>query len=398
MSKHITWMLPDGIEEVLPGANAWALEAVRRRLIDMYRSCGYQLAVPPVVEFLDALLTGSGTDLELRTVKFVDRSSGRMLGIRADMTPQAARIDAHQLRAEGPSRLCYLGPVVHAGASRPGSSRNPLQVGVELFGHAGVDADVEVFGLMLDTLRETGHDDVFVDVGHVGIFRALANDAGLDEQQEKALFELLQRKAIPDIEAFFDDQQVDPAAAARLLALANLNGGRDVIAKARESLAGAGSDAARELDKALDELDAFADRSDGLVGAGNMHFDLAELRGYAYQTGIVFAAFVPDYGYDIARGGRYDHVGDYFGRARPATGFSADLKTLLRLGQRPSVPEPTTILAPLDRDPALEALVDGLRAAGDVVVTELAETDAGQLGCQRRIVRQDDGWAVVDVD
>jgi ATP phosphoribosyltransferase regulatory subunit len=366
VTAHIHWLLPEGIEELLP-PDTWRLEALRRRLLDLYRSWGYELAIPPLVEFLDALLTGAGRDLDLQTIKFVDQLSGRLMGVRADMTPQAARIDAHQLKRDHPVRLCYLGPVLRALPDRLGGIRNPLQVGAELFGHSGVESDVEILGLMLETLRVAGIDEVFVDLGHVGIFRGLAEQGGLDPEDEARLFDLLQRKDRPDIETFLQARRIGAPIADMLRALPDLNGDADVVTRARQTLAAG----AQPVAEALDTLDALARVLAGTLPHVALHFDLAELRGYQYQTGVVFAAYVPGYGQEVARGGRYDRIGEIFGRARSATGFSADMKTLVALGQPPDSPVAAAILAPWGDDPMLHARIRELRAEGEVVIMAL---------------------------
>ena len=306
------------------------LECARRELLDLFSRWGYALVMPPFIEYLESLLTGSGTDLDLQTFKVTDQLTGRMMGLRADMTPQAARIDAHPLQRDEPSRLCYMGTVLHTRADGFGSSRSPLQVGAELFGHAGVDSDVEILSLVLECLSLMKIPDVHIDLGHVGIFRGLALEAGLSRQQESDLFEALQRKAVTEIDEILVSSSADEAQSKRLAALSTLNGGREVLDAARDQLAGASDNVLMALDN-LCEIAALLEQGNSGL---SLNFDLAELRGYNYQTGMVFAIFVPGCGEEIARGGRYDAIGEVFGRARPATGFSTDLKTLLDLGQR----------------------------------------------------------------
>jgi ATP phosphoribosyltransferase regulatory subunit len=386
------WLLPEGIDEVLP-PEAWRLEDVRRRLLDQFRCWGYELVIPPFIEYLESLLTGTGRDLELQTFKVTDQLSGRMMGLRADITPQTARIDAHRLRAEGPTRLCYIGTVLHTRPDGFAGSRSPLQLGAELYGHAGIESDVEIVCLMMATLEAAGVADVHLDLGHVGVYRGLARAAGLDAGQESALFDALQRKAQPEIEALVRAFGVPAAYAGMLIALAELNGGRDVVKQARAKLAAAPADVLA----AVDYVDAAARELAERLPRVPVHVDLAELRAYHYQTGVVFAAFVPGEGEEIARGGRYDDIGREFGRARPATGFSADLKTALRLaGPPPEAPPPARIHAPAGGGAALERRVAALRAAGRTVVRALPGrgADPAAMGCAERLVERGGEWTV----
>jgi ATP phosphoribosyltransferase regulatory subunit len=391
MSSKDQWLLPDGIGEVLPPAS-WRLERARRELLDMFACRGYDLIMPPLIEYLESLLTGAGNDLDLQTFKVTDQLSGRMLGVRADMTPQAARIDAHPLHRNAPTRLCYMGSVLRTRNDGFGGSRSPLQVGAELFGHAGIESDVEILELVLETLSLLEIPEVHIDLGHVGIFRGLARDAGLSTVQENDLFEALQRKAIPEIEEMLVTQVADDGQRSRLAALARLNGGPDVFAHAREQLAGA-SDTVMD---ALANLDAIAGLLRQRTGNVTLNFDLAELRGYKYQTGMVFAIFVPGCGQEVARGGRYDAIGEVFGRARPATGFSTDLKTLINLSQRDFGRQHGAILAPAEEDAALRTTVTELRRAGERVVYALPGQagDAAAMGCDRVLVSDKGGWVL----
>ena len=318
--------------------------------------------------------------------------SGRMLGLRADMTPQAARIDAHPLQRDAPTRLCYMGSVLRTRNDGFGGSRSPLQVGAELFGHAGIESDAEILELVLDTLSLLEIPEAHIDLGHVGIFRGLARDAGLSAIQENDLFEALQRKAIPEIEEMLAAQVADGGQRSRLAALARLNGGPDVFARAREQLAGA----SEPVMAALDNLDAIAGLLTQRAGNVTLNFDLAELRGYKYQTGMVFAIFVPGCGQEVARGGRYDAVGEVFGRARPATGFSTDLKILINLSQRDFGRPHGAILAPAEEDVVLHATVKELRRAGERVVSALPGQagDAATMGCDRVLVHEKGGWVI----
>ena len=385
------WLLPEGVEELLPEP-AWRLESFGRELLDLYRSWGYQLVIPPFIEFLDSLLTGSGSDLDLQTFKLIDQMSGHLLGLRADMTPQMARIDAHRLQREAPSRLCYLGTVLHTLPAGFSTSRSPMQVGAELFGHSGPESDVEILELMLATLGLTGVRDVHIDLGHVGIYRGLARDADLDPEQEAILFDALQRKAIPEVMDILAELDLSTAQRERLAALATLNGADEVLQEARGRLQGCGKAAADALHNLLTIAALAARRLPGVP----LHFDLAELRGYQYQTGVVFAAFVADRGQEIARGGRYDEIGKVFGRARPATGFSTDLRTLMQLGQRQAPVFPGMVLAPDEDDEALRQAVSALRAEGVAVVQQLPGQSGtfAEMGCDRILRRDGMNWVV----
>lgn len=390
------WLLPDGIDEFLP-PQAEALEHLRRDLLDMFFSWGYELVIPPLIEYLESLLVGTGNDLDLETFKLIDQATGRLMGLRADITPQAARIDAHRLNRDSPVRLCYLDPVVHTRRNGFASSRNPIQVGAELYGHAGIESDIEMLRLMVRTLRVAGLDLFHIDLGHVGIFRALAADAGLDDEQEAILFDALQRKARPEIEAFLGSLAIGDRQRRRLIALVDLNGGDGVLDEARSLLKGAGT----AVETALDSLQQMAEAAQCQLATINLHFDLAELRGYRYQSGVVFAAFVPGHGWEIARGGRYDEIGHFFGRTRPATGFSTDLKTLLALSPAAASPPRKAILSPpWTGDDELRNLIRRLRKQGERVIYTLPgqEGDPGAMGCDRIIEHRDGGWTVVGID
>lgn len=321
------WMLPDGMEEALP-AQAWRVEALRRRLLDHYRAARYELILPPFVEHLDSLLTGAGADLDSLTFKFTDPASGRLLGLRSDMTPQAARIAARHFASQSEVRLCYLGTVLRTRPEALGGPRSPRQVGCELFGEASLAGDLEVLGLMLDTLRLAGVEGVHLDLGHVGVYRAVVGALQLATEDEAALFEILQRKSQPDLASFASSLALDAAAAAALTELMHLNGDVQLLHAARKTLAQYGAGVTQALDELQQVIAALGAQHAGLP----IHLDLAELRGARYHTGLTFAAFVAGHGRELARGGRYDGVGSEFGCSRPATGFSADVNELLRLG------------------------------------------------------------------
>lgn len=386
------WLLPEGVDEFLP-PQAERLERLRRDLLDLFHTWGYELVIPPLIEYLESLLVGVGHDLELETFKLIDQMTGRLMGVRADMTPQVSRIEAHRLKRETPVRLCYLDAVLRTRQSGALRSRSPLQVGAELYGHAGIESDVEILRLMVEMLRVTGLDQVHIDLGHVGIYRGLAEEAQLDQAQETMLFNALQRKATPEIEEFFAGISIDKKVRDMLMGLVELNGGGEVLREAHTCLKKAG----KNVRLALDNLEQVAEAVKQQLPDVPLYFDLAELRGYYYQTGIVYAAFIPGHGQELARGGRYDEIGKVFGRARPATGFSSDLKTLMALS--PAQPhQPCAIIAPCSSDPALQAFIVELRKQGERVICML-EGQKGvltEMGCDRAIEKRDNKWTVID--
>ncbi|MDH5393478.1 MAG: ATP phosphoribosyltransferase regulatory subunit [Gammaproteobacteria bacterium] len=392
MKKNEAWLLPQGIEEALP-AEAAQLESLRRQILDMYASWGYQLVIPPTVDYLDSLLTGTGYDLDIQTFKLIDQLTGKSLGVRADMTPQVARIDAHHLKAEI-SRLCYIGTVLHTRPDGFAGSRSPIQVGAELYGHAGIESDAEVIELMLKTLSMAGLEQVYLDLGHVGIYRSLAKQANLSKSLEAELFDMMQRKALAEIKEFVAVQNLDDEIAQMLLKLPELNGDEKVIDQAITVLKAAADDVLQ----ALDYLKQVSRVLKARIGDINLNFDLAELRGYHFHTGIVFTAFVPGQGQEVARGGRYDEIGEVFGRARPATGFSTDLKTLIDLGSPAVVNSGNGILAAADIDSELQQLIETLRAAGECVIQLLPgqQSDASAMNCNRIIQKTNNKWHVVE--
>ena len=313
------WLLPENVEDVLP-PQAWRMEDLRRVLLDLFRSRGFELVIPPLMEYVDSLLTGVGADLNLKTFKLVDQLSGRLMGVRADITPQVARIDAHLLAAHAVNRLCYAGSVLHTQPDGFHRSREPIQVGAELYGEAGASADLEILTLMLDALHASGVQDIQLDIGHVGVYRALAAEAGLNGEVEHQLFEALQAKdssAVASLTA-----TLAPALRDAFAALPQLYGTRSVLAEARQRLP--------QLPAVVNALDTLATLERGLAERQiEAAYDLAELRGYGYHSGVVFAAYTHGRSRAIAQGGRYDEVGRVFGRARPATGFSLDLRELV---------------------------------------------------------------------
>ncbi|GGJ97385.1 ATP phosphoribosyltransferase regulatory subunit [Pseudomonas matsuisoli] len=384
------WLLPDGIEEVLP-PEAARIEVARRDILDLFHRWGYAFVVTPHIEFLESLLTGAGQDLDLRTFKVTDPNTGRQMGFRADITPQVARIDAHSMKVGGPNRLCYAGSVLHARPRALSTSRSPIQLGAELYGDATPASDLEIISLMLETLELANVADVHMDLGHVGIYRGLARAAALSGDAEQALFDALQRKAIDEVESL--TAGLPAALASMLRALVELCGGREVLDLARAALVEAPDD----VHQALDELIAIADHLSARYPELPLYFDLGELRGYHYHTGAVFAAFVPGVGQAIAQGGRYDDIGGDFGRARPATGFSTDLKTLVTLGDMSSVAFEPGVWAPDNHDLQLWQVVRTLREDGVRVIQAMPGQDiamAREAGCDRELVLQGGRWEV----
>ena len=377
------WVLPDQISDVLP-RQARTLEALRRGLLDLFKRYGYELVIPPLVEYTDALLDDEDDDLNLRTVKWADQSTGRTLAIRADMTPQAARIDAHLLNRRGLTRLCYCGSVFHAQAVGLLTSREPLVVGAELYGHQGLEADAEIQTLLIEALKYSKLPGVRLDVSHAQIVRAILADVPSVLLKNSAdVYAALQAK---DTAALRECTQAYPdSVRAALLALLDLYGGVEVLARARAALP-----ASEQIARALDELTTLAQ----LDRAGVVQFDLADLTGYSYHTGVTFAAYCDGVPNAIARGGRYDRIGERFGRARPATGFSLDLREITEI--LPTLPANKAIAAPWLFDASLQAAIAQLRAQGEVVIP-LPAGDAheeDEFVCDRELVREGDEWLV----
>lgn len=392
MYKTNSWLLPQGIDVVLP-KNAKHLEALRRQLLDVFTCWGYELVITPVVDFLDSLLTGSGHDLDLQTFKLTDQVSGEMLGIRSDMTPQVARIDAHNLNHDRPTRLCYVGTTLQTLSNTLESTRSPMQIGAEIYGHSGIESDFEVIQLMLEMLAITGLQNVHLDLGHVGIFRALSKQAGLTELQETELFEVLQRKAKTELNKLVDGYEIEAKFKIIFSALPQLTGGSEVLSKAMEIL----KDTNDAVVHALTELQTLADKLSRVSPSLAVSFDLSELRGYHYHTGVVFATFIPEVGKEIARGGRYDNIGKFFGRARPATGFSADLRLLASLSYNTmdDIAE-ELIYAPYSDDDKLTECIRDLRAKGVAVIQRLPghADELDELACTGVLEKENQCWAV----
>lgn len=390
MPAKESWLLPDGIEEILP-PDAQRLELMRRRILDLFASWGYELVMPPLIEYLESLLTGVGKDLDLQTFKLTDQLTGRLMGIRPDMTPQAARIDAHYLKRNAPVRLCYLGSVLLARPDEFAGSREPLQLGAELFGHAGPESDAEILSLMLATIELAGIPEPHLDLGHVGIFRELAAAVRLTSEQETELFSALQRKARSEVDALLGGSDAPEQQKRMLAALLDLSGGPQVLRQARERLQAAPAG----VQGALDYLEAVACSVQRAAPGIESNYDLAELSGYRYYTGVVFSVFVPGHGRALAKGGRYDGIGKAFGRDRAATGFGADLRELLRFSPTANA-GCSGILVPCDEDASLHEQIQRLRDRGERVVMRLPgdASSASDFGCDRELTRQDGRWTV----
>jgi ATP phosphoribosyltransferase regulatory subunit len=381
------WLLPEGVEEILP-PKAMQLEHLCRTTIDLLASWGYEFVIPPMIEYLESLLTGTGEDLDLKTFKLTDQLSGRLMGIRADMTPQVARIDAHLLKRDTPTRLCYFGSVLHTRPGKSGETRSPLQLGAELYGHAGVASDIEIVKLMLATLKHVGISQTYMDLGHIGVFRSLTSESSLNIDQQADVFEALQRKAKDELKSMYKDWKVTDDASKALLDLVDLNGDVSVLTEAEKMF----KKVSPEIVNYIGEVKALAgsikDESDITI-----NIDLAELRGYHYHTGMVYTAFVPGKGEGIAFGGRYDDIGSAFGRARPATGFSTDVKSLLKCQSiEESIPE--RIYAPASDDASLIEEINKLRSSGQIVVQELEgqQSSASEMNCEKQLVLENGKW------
>ncbi len=380
------WLLPESLADILP-AEARRIEELRRKLLDLYRVYGFELVMPPLVEYLESLLTGHGHDLSLRTNKLVDQLSGRTLGVRADMTPQVARIDAHLLNREGVTRLCYCGSVLHTRPMGLLSGRELLQIGAEIFGHAGVEADIQIIELALESMRLAGVERPWLDLNHPGVLRAIVEaDPALAEISEDVA-DLLATKDISGLQALADTQpDLRPGSVQALVDLAGLYGGRETVQKAREVLPRLPA-----VQQALDDLDRMA----GFLADYEVGFDLADVRaGYGYHSGIVFAIYADGWHDALVRGGRYDGVGVAFGRSRPATGFSLDLRALSG-GLAPAEPA-NAVRAPWGSDPELVGALRALRAEGVIVVQILPgqEHSVDEFVFDRELVHEGNEWKV----
>ncbi len=376
------WLLPENVADVLP-SEARKTEELRRALLDQFRRYGYELVAPPMLEYVDSLMPVPDAELDLRMFKLVDQLSGRTMAVRADMTTQVARIDAHLLNRASVTRLCYAGSVLHTRPSGFHTTREPLQIGAEIYGHQGLEADIEIQSLALASLQLAGLHDVTLDLSHAGVLHALiANDpAALKAQDE--LIALLRTKDVPGLKALSTNFTATVRDA--VLALASLHGDVSVLKRAKEQLPDLPA-----VRAALADLSALAHSADHV----RVNIDLAELSGYQYESGVTFALYVPGLPNALARGGRYDQVGEAFGRARPATGFSMDLREIARL--LPGAAATPAIRAPWGREPALQKLIAELRAAGEIVIQHLPGHDDEQqeFDVDREIVAQQGGYVV----
>ena len=380
------WLLPEHVADVLP-VQAQRIETLRRQMLDRARSYGFELVMPPLLEHLDALLSGTGSELDLKTFKLVDQLSGRLLGVRADTTPQAARIDAHLLNHEGVTRLCYCGPVLHTRPDGLRATREPLQFGAEIFGHGGLEADLEVHELALDCLHDAQIDDLVIDLADARLLRGVLAGVPLDGVRLAELAQALSDKDSAAVQKLAASAGSDVHRALR--ALMHLYGGADVIARARQELPKHPAIVA-----ALDQLEWLADHLRKAYPKLRVGFDLSDMNGYAYYSGARFAIYGPLSSDALARGGRYDEVGAVFGRNRPAVGFSLDLKPLAEVAR--ALPVAAAVLAPWGEDPALRAAVRRLREQGQIVLAVLPghQPEAQAFACDRELVCIDGMWVL----
>jgi ATP phosphoribosyltransferase regulatory subunit len=378
------WLLPEYLEDVLP-AEAMRIEQLRRKLLDLFHVHGYQYVIPPMLEYMESLITGVGHDLDLATFKVVDQLTGRLMGVRADMTPQVARIDAHLLNHQGVTRLCYAGSVLRTKPDGLAQTREPLQLGAELYGHAGVESDIEVERLLVAALHDIGITKIHMDFSHVGIFESLVKIGQISATLEQSLHLALQSKDQSTVRQLAAD--LDESTREGLIQLMMLNGDKTVLEHAKAVLP-----QTPEIQEALASLTKVSAALEGL--GVETSFDLSELRGYHYHSGIVFAAYAQGYKGPLALGGRYDEVGITFGRARPATGFSLDLRGVVT-ALSPAV-LPSAILAPADDDANLHAKMTQLREAGHVVVQVLPDVplNTSELNCKQKLVQINGVWVV----
>jgi ATP phosphoribosyltransferase regulatory subunit len=399
--KANRWLLPDGVDEILP-PKANQLETLRREILDLYNTWGYDLIKTPLIEFLDSLLVVPSHELQLSTFNIVDQLSGKSMGVRADISTQAARIDSHVLQQNGPTRLCYADSVLITRPKGQFGSRSPQLIGAELYGHRGTESDVEVISLLLRTLDIVGIQDALLALGHNLICRTLLKAANLSEDLEGKLFTALQNKATADITKLLEISNITDPLRSCLAVLSTLHGDITILDRAQllfeEMNSHLPGPTQTILQDALKQLRTIAECIRSNFPEQKLYFDLCELRGYDYHTGIIFSAYVAGHGEAIAKGGRYDDIGAVFGRARAATGFDADLKTLLNLSKREFAAS-SKIFAPAIADPALQQAISKLRAEGHRVVQAFSSQSemAAEMGCTEQLVKEDDAWKVYGV-
>jgi ATP phosphoribosyltransferase regulatory subunit len=407
MSVSDRWLLPDGVDELLP-PEAWKVEQMRRAILDIYESYGYELVSPPLIEYLESLLTGTGNALDLQTFKVTDQLTGRLMGVRSDLTPQVARIDSHMLKTESVSRLCYADTVLHTRPAHMLTNRSPIQIGCELFGESSQSADMEIISLMLETLNAAKVGRIHIDLAHVGIYRALVESADFDEKTESQVFDALSRKSIPELDGLAQTDNVNQEIILLIRDVANLSGGVESLNKLRGSVEQQDLSGKSDVLSAICELQTIIDQIQSRFEDVEIGIDFCELRGYNYHTGLLFSAFSMGYGYALAKGGRYDDIGKGFDHKkdenpRPATGFSADLKSILKVskldseqGRKEKVFAPQ-VSAGSGEDKALVNTIGELRNTYRVVQALNDSDSAESLFCQKQLVKIDGQWRVEPV-
>lgn len=387
MAKINRWLLPDGVEEILPN-KAWQIDAYRRKALDLFHAWGYELVIPPLIEHQESLLIAMGSDIDLQTFKLTDQLSGRTLAIRADITPQTARIDAHSYQQSGPARFCYIGTVVRTKPKTQLSSRLPIELGAELYGDASLESDKEIIQLMLESIALSHTGKIHLDLGHIGIYRGLVEAAGLSTDVVEQLSDAMERKAACEIKQITRANIEDETLCAMLQALVSLNGDSSILAQAKQTMQNAPASVKQALAQ-LEELALWIEKS---LPNTPLFIDLAELRSYQYHTGLVFAAYIDGVGHAVANGGRFDGIGKAFGRARPATGFSVSINALL--GQMQAQQNQPLILAPNDDSAELTEKIKTLRLQGKRVVKALPNTER-PINCQFQLEYQNGQWQLV---
>ncbi|MBP6346240.1 ATP phosphoribosyltransferase regulatory subunit [Neisseriaceae bacterium CLB008] len=379
-----TWQLPEHIADILP-ATARQVESAKESLLKLFRVYGYELVNPPLLEYSESLMADRDPGLSLKTIRVVDQLSGLQLGLRADITPQVARIDAHLLAAnEGINRLCYAGSVLHARPDSLMSTREPLQVGAELYGCASVEADIELIDLMLRALRQNNVADVFLSLGHIGVFRALASEAALSDDAADVLLQIMQTKDKQRVAEFVATLTLAPELREAFMLLPSLYGDASTVARAQAALP-----ALPQVTAALAEVEAVCQA----YAAETIHVDFADVRVDTYHTGLLFAAYAPGWSDAVARGGRYDQLGAQFGRGRPATGFSLDLRDLIKVLPHNKIRWGIKVAA--DKRVHAQAYIEQLRTTGETVVVDYLGQSAKSLNCNRELVLQEGQWQVV---